>query len=44
MASFHPHDIPDQLSSSLSYIVRQIDILTQTMNILEVQFIKFRVD
>lgn len=29
-------EIPDQIAHTLSHIVRQIDILTQTMSILEV--------
>ena len=28
--------VPDQLANTLSHIVRQIDVLTQTMSILEV--------
>ena len=29
-------EIPDQISNTLKHIVRQLDILTQTMSILEV--------
>ncbi len=29
------YKIPDQLADSLNHIVRQIDVLTQTMSILE---------
>ena len=32
-------EMPDQIANTLSHIVRQIDILTQTMNILEVIFL-----
>lgn len=31
-------EIPDQISHTLTHIVRQLDILTQTMSILEVLY------
>jgi centriolar protein POC1 len=34
--SLEVRTIPDQIATSLQHIVRQMDILTQTMSILEV--------
>jgi centriolar protein POC1 len=35
--SLEVRTIPDQIATSLQHIVRQMDILTQTMSILEVR-------